>query len=165
MLKRVCQLQRCAREAALSPFVLVVLSAFNLWTASAAEKFEPGLAATFTALDGDKVNATDTAVLPNAWLYVPAGKSPTPFIPPGKFSAEWNGFIASEIRDNYTFQAELNGALKLEINGAAVLEAAAAGTNTAPTKPVRLNKGTNTFKLHFTSPAQGDAFIRLTWSS
>lgn len=149
----------------IAPLACFAVACFGATGAVAADHLEPGLAVTFTALDGDKVNATDTAVLPNAWLYVPAGKSPTPFIPPGKFSAEWNGFIASEIRDNYTFQAELNGAMKLEINGAAVLEAAAAGTNTAPTKPVRLNKGTNTFKLHFTSPAQGDAFIRLTWSS
>src|SRR6185503_1513035 len=98
-------------------------------------------------------------------LCVPAGKPPTPFLPGGKFSADWVGFISSEIRDNYTFQADLNGDLKVEINGAVVWEAGAKGTNTRPGKPVRLNKGTNGFKVHFTSPSAGDALVRLNWSS
>ncbi|PYK97141.1 MAG: hypothetical protein DME19_17305 [Verrucomicrobia bacterium] len=132
---------------------------------NAADKSEPGLAVAFTALDGDKAKATDVTVLPNVRLYVPAGKPPTPFLSAGKFSAEWAGFVSSEIRDNYTFQAELNGDLKLEINGAAVLEASAHETNTAPSKPVRLNKGTNAFRLYFTSPAEGAAFVRLFWST
>jgi len=108
---------------------------------------------------------SDVAVLPNVQLFVPAGKPPTPFLPGGKFSADWAGFISSEIRDNYTFQADLNGDLKLEINGAVVWEAGAKGTHTGPGKPVRLNKGTNSFKVHFTSPSEGDALVRLNWSS
>src|SRR5690242_10770016 len=149
----------------IAPLVCFTVACFGAAGAVAADQLEPGLTVTFVALNGDKADATDTTVLPNAWLYVPAGKSPTPFLPAGRFSAEWSGYIASEIRDNYTFQAELNGALKLEINGVAVLEAIAAGTNTEASKSVRLNKGTNAFKLHFTSPAQGDAFTRLSWSS
>jgi cbb3-type cytochrome oxidase cytochrome c subunit len=131
----------------------------------AAEKPEPGLAVTFTALDGNKATATDVTVSPNVWLYVPAGKPATPFLSGERFSADWTGFVSSEIRENYTFQAELSGELKLEINAIVVLEASAKGTNTAPSKPVRLNKGTNAFKVHFTSPTEGDASIRLFWST
>jgi cbb3-type cytochrome oxidase cytochrome c subunit len=131
----------------------------------AANQLEPGLAVTFATADSDQSKTSNIAVLPNVQLYVPAGKPPTPFLPGGKFSADWVGFIASEIRDNYTFQADLNGDLKLEINGAVVWEAGAKGASTGPGMPVRLNKGTNGFKVHFTSPSEGDALVRLNWSS
>src|SRR5213082_760615 len=145
--------------------VAVASVVFNLPAAHCADKPEPGLGVAFTALAGDPAKATDVTVLPNVWLYVPLGSAPTPFLPAGRFSAEWAGFVSSEIRDNYTFQAELNGGLKLEINGVVVWEASAKGTNAGPSKPVRLNKGANAFRLHYASPAEGDAFVRLLWSS
>ena len=120
---------------------------------------------TFTTMDGNKTNASDLAVLPDVCLYVGAGRPPTPFLPGARFSAVWSGFILSDLRDNYRFKAELNGEARLEINGAVALEVSGNGTATEPGKPVRLNKGTNSFKLTFASPAQGDAFIRLFWSS
>ena len=138
---------------------------FALHQARALNQLEPGLAITFTTADSGPPKTSDVTVLPNVQLYVPADTPPTPFLPGGRFSADWVGFISSEIRDNYTLQADLNGVLKLEINGAPVWEVGAKGTNTGPGKPVRLNKGTNSFKVHFTSPSQGDAWIRLNWSS
>ena len=165
MRKRLCQPHQKGLRTAFFLAVAVASVVFNLPTAHAADKPEPGLVVTFAALAGDTVKATDVTVLPNVWLYVPVGKPPTPFLPAGKFSVEWAGFVSSEIRDNYTFQAELNGTLKLEINGAAALDVSVKATNTAPSKPVRLNKGTNAFRLHYTSPAEGDAFVRLLWSS
>ena len=165
MCKRLCQTHQNGLKTTLFLFVAVASGAFNLPTAHAADKSEPGLAVRFTALGDGQAKAVDTTVLANVWLYVSAGKPPTPFLPAGKFSAEWTGFISSEIRDNYTFQAELTGNLKLEINDAVVWEASAKGTNAGPSKPVRLNKGANAFRLHYTSPAEGDAFVRLLWSS
>jgi len=97
-----------------------LLTFFAVNQTRAANPLEPGLAATFTTADTSQPITSDVAVLPNIQLYVPAGQPPTPFLPGGQFSADWIGFISSEIRDNYTFQAELNGDLKLEINGAAV---------------------------------------------
>lgn len=147
---------------------LVVLGGSSALFAQAGKpsaKPEAGLMVTFTTMDGDKTKTSDLAVLPNVWLYVGAGKPPTPFLPGGKFSAVWTGFISSELRDNYSFKAELNGEAILEINGAVALEVSGRGTPTEPGKPARLNKGTNAFKLTFTSPARGDAFIRLFWSS
>src|SRR5437879_3382253 len=165
MRKRFCQPYRNRLRTALLLSNAVAWGVFNLRTTHAAGNPEPGLAVTFTALDGDKARANDVIVLPNVRLFVPAGRAPTPFLPAGKFSSEWTGFVSSEIRDNYTFQAELNGTLKLEINGAVVWEASAKGTNAGPSKPVRLNKGTNAFTLHYASPSEGDAFVRLFWSS
>ena len=43
-----------------------------------------GFAVTFTAADN---KTSDQMVLPNLWLYVEAGKPPTPFLAPGKFTA------------------------------------------------------------------------------
>ena len=126
-------------------------------------RLEPGLVVTFSSLNSGV--ADDVDVFPNAAIYVPAGGFETPFLPAGRFSSEWNGFVSVELRDNYTFQAELSGAIKLEINGVLVLEATANGINSEPSKPVRLNKGTNAFKLHFTGPPEGDSFFRLLWSS
>jgi cytochrome c553 len=145
-------------------FLLAWAMTFSLFCQMrAANQLEPGLAVTLTTTDNDGAKAIDAAVLPNVQLYIPAGKPPSPFLPGGKFSAHWVGFISSEIRDNYTFQAELNGELKLEINGVVVLQANAGGANTS--KPVRLNKGTNGFRVEFTSPGEGDAWLRLYWSS
>ncbi len=121
-----------------------------------AAKPEPGLVVTYSA-----GGATDTALVPNALLYVTAGQPVSPFVPAGKFTADWSGFISADLRGDYAFLAEAGGEVKLEINGATVLDA----SNKAgePGKPVRLNKGTNAFKLTCASPAQGDAFLRLRW--
>src|SRR5437899_2946972 len=162
-----CQRIRQVRPGNLrAAFVLAGLMAFfALHQARALNQLEPGLAITFTTADSGPPKTSDVTVLPNVQLYVPADTPPTPFLPGGRFSADWVGFISSEIRDNYTFQADLNGDLKLEINGAPVWEAAAKGTNAGPGKPVRINKGTNAFKVRFASPSEGDAWVQLDWSS
>ncbi len=125
-----------------------------------AGKPEPGLVVTYSA--GDK---TDTAVAPNVWLFVPSGQPATPFLSAGKFTAAWTGSILADLRGDFLFRAELNGALKLELNGNVVLDASGDGTkSTEPTKPIRLNKGANALKATFTSTASGDAMLRLQWS-
>ena len=122
-------------------------------------KLQPGLAVTFTV-----AGQRDVAIVPGVALYVEAGRSPTPFLPGGRFTAEWNGAINAELRSDFSFQADLNGTLKVEINGAPALEASGTGGATPLTKPVRLNKGTNSFKATFTAPDKGDAFVRLSWT-
>lgn len=136
------------------------------WTAVegellAANPAEAGLAVRFAA-EGAKLS--DTMVAPNVWLFVEAGKSPTPFLPGGRFTAVWEGAISAELRGNYSFQADLNGGLKVEINGAVALEAAGTGGATPLSKPIQLNKGANAFKATFVSPEKGDALVRLSWA-
>ncbi len=129
-------------------------------TARAAEPRPPsGLAVTFNV--GDQ---TDITTAPAVALYVEAGKSPTPFLSGGKFTATWDGAVNADLRGNFSFEAELNGSLKVEINGAVILQASGTGGASAVTKPVQLNKGANPFKATFTSPAGGDAFVRLAWT-
>ena len=123
-------------------------------------KTEPGLALTYT------VGAvSDTVSAPNAWLYVPAGQPPTPFLSAGKFTATFTGFISVDLRGDYLFKAETSGTVKVELGTNIVLEFTGDGKKASePTKPVRLGKGNNALKVTFTSPASGDAMLRLLWS-
>ena len=123
-------------------------------------KTEPGLALTYTV-----GAASDTVSAPNAWLYVPEGKPPTPFLSAGKFTATFSGFITADLRGDFLFKAEARGAVKVELGTNTILEFTGDGTKASePTKPIRLNKGNNALKVTFTSPASGDAMLRLLWS-
>ncbi len=123
-----------------------------------AQKPVPGLSVTYST--GEK---SAVATAQNVRLFVPEGQTPTPFLPSGKFTAVWNGFISADLRGDYSFQAELNGALKLMINGVAVLDVTGTNSVSAMSKPIRLSKGTNLFLATFTAPENGDASIRLNW--
>jgi len=127
----------------------------------AAEKAGPGLALTVTALDA-AAPAADSTTAPNVCLYIEAGKSPTPFLPAGRFSAMWEGYLNAELRSDLVFQAELSGGFKLEINGHVTFETSRSGGASALSAPVRLNKGPNPLKATFTSPPRGDAWVRLS---
>ena len=109
---------------------------------------------------------SDTFMLPDVALHVGAGEPVSPFVPPGKFTAVWEGHVSAELRGNFMFQAELRGTLKLEVNGQPVLEASdsGGGSKTPMSKPVGLSKGPNAIKATFTSPASGHAFLRLGWA-
>lgn len=122
---------------------------------------KPGAGLSIAYSGSDKT--VDVTAAPNVWLYVPAGKSPTPFLPGEKFTATFSGFLSVDLRGDYSFQAELNGHLKLEINGAVVLDANGTNSSAELSKLIRLGKGTNGFRAIFTSPARGDAFVRLLW--
>lgn len=123
-------------------------------------KTEPGLALTYTV-----GTASDTVSAPNVWLYVPAGQPPTPFLSAGKFTATWTGFITADLRGDFLFKVEANGAVKVELGTNTIIEFAGDGKKASdPTKPIRLGKGNNAFKVTFTSPASGDAMLRLLWS-
>src|ERR1043166_6390099 len=113
-----------------------------------APKPEPGLVVTYT-VNG----ASDLAVVPNVALFTVAGQPVTPFLPPGNFTATWEGWLSVDLRGDYQFAAELNGAVKIEANGAVVYESD--GMSAEPSKSVRLNKGTNAFKVSYTAPASG----------
>ena len=113
-------------------------------------------------LNGSTVS--DLSTVPNVWLYVGAGKSPTPFLPAGKFTTTWEGFLNAELRSTYLFQAVLNGSLEVEINGAVAIETESGGGASPLTKPVQLSKGPNPFRATFTSPVRGDALVRLGWT-
>lgn len=110
-------------------------------------------------------STTDHVVWPNAQLHVPAGDSASPFLPPGPFTATWSGLVAVELRSDYRFHIEGAGEVRLSLNGNEVLNGKLSPTNSLSSEPVRLTKGTNALLLTYTSPAQGDSFVRLYWSN
>ena len=71
---------------------------------SPAAEPQPGLALTWRV--GETTVAT---VVPNLWLYVPAGQSPSPFAPAGQFTATFEGFVNIDLRGDYSFHATGKG--------------------------------------------------------
>jgi mono/diheme cytochrome c family protein len=128
-----------------------------------AEGLRPGLQVIFQSTGPAPGAIAPTDRRPNLALAVPAGQAPTAFLAPGPFRAVWTGFISSELRGQYSFQADLSGALQLDINGKRLLDTEGTGGLTRESPPIRLNKGTNLLQAVFTSPAQGDALLRLHW--
>ena len=133
----------------LRPLLLALL----LLTGLRAAEPQAGLAVTFTAAGKSDVRSDRLLA-----LYVPAGQAPTPFLPAGPFVAKWEGRILSPVRGTFTFAAENSGGFKLSLNGQPLLDGATART-------ITLNQGENTLVAELPSAAQGDTFVRLTWSS
>jgi mono/diheme cytochrome c family protein len=130
--------------------------------ASASETLE-GVVVTYTS--SNRQSVSDFVATDHLSLFVPAGGPPTPFMPDGPFTASFDGFISVNLRDRYKFRAELNGSLKLKLNDRVVLEGSSEGASLETTESVRLNRGGNKLEVVYTSPEQGDALLRLFWSS
>jgi len=147
------------------PFAMRKLTAIVLTIAAlvSGQENKPatGLLVTFTA--GEK---TDVITTPNIMLYVPAGRPATPFLPPGRFTAVWEGALHIDLRGDYSFQAIGRGGMKLVVNNETLLDLPGISALGKPptTKIVRLNKGANAIKVTYKSPARGDAQLRLFWS-
>ncbi|MDP7011211.1 MAG: c-type cytochrome [Verrucomicrobiota bacterium] len=124
-------------------------------------KLRPGLAVTYQSGD-----ASALTVMPNFWLFVPVNQSPSPFLPVGRFTATFEGFVRVDLRGDYSFQVIGKGGVKLEVNNAVILDfKGITGVGpAATTKIIRLNKGVNSIKLTYASPSRGDAQLRLFWS-
>jgi mono/diheme cytochrome c family protein len=132
---------------------LLLLAAWA-WHAQAA-----GLIARF-----EQNGREDAMVLPNAALFVSAGQAPTRFLQPGAFGARLEGWVSVDLRAQYAFQMEISGEAELFVNGAPVLRHEGAGVSEL-SKPVRLNKGTNSLVLKFERKGEGDAQVRLFWKA
>lgn len=136
-----------------------VLFAFN-----SPAQTQPGVALTFTPVNGD-ASQSDTVIRSNVWLHVAKGETPSPFLAPGPFTAQWHGFLSVELRSIYTFQAEVNGSLQVVINAREILNVTGDGKMSEPGVRVRLNKGTNDVLVTYTPAATGDPHVRLFWTA
>ena len=72
-------------------FVLIFLAIAADYSLAA----EPQLGLALTWRVGE---ATVATVVPNLWLHVPAGQSPSPFVPAGRFTATFEGFVNIDLR-------------------------------------------------------------------
>ena len=144
--------------APLACLLACALPTRHLASPPAAATAAPQQGATLTFTAGGQAD-TRTARL--VALAVPAGQPATPFLPAGPFTARWDTSILSDLRAEFSFAAEVQGKVKVTLNGAVLLE----GSARVESPPVKLQKGANALTVEFTSPAQGDALLRLLWSS
>jgi mono/diheme cytochrome c family protein len=140
--------------------IAICIFASVIFTGAQVAEPQPGLVLTWQV--GEVKSST---VVPNLWLYVPAGKPPSPFVPPGRFTATFEGFVNIDLRGDYSFHATGKGGVKLEVNNAVLLDLKGmGGVAKTITKTVRLNKGANAIKVTYSSPSKGDAQLRIFWS-
>ncbi len=116
---------------------------------------EPGLAMSFDA------EVTDTPRVDQIALTVPAGMSPSVFMPARPFGASWRGSLVVPERDELTFSFEGTGTVSLVIDGKPVMSGALPLTAKAP---VTLAKGAHAIFASYRSPASGESRVRLMWS-
>ncbi len=125
---------------------------------------ELGLKVTFIPKNPLKSdNRRDVRVQRNLAVYVPKGESPTPFLGKGAFQAIFEGSLSAPIRSFYTFKSRHNGHVRLELNGKTIIEADDSSDEWIVGKRARLNKGDNSIRLVYESPAEGDAYFRVYW--
>src|SRR5687768_8952497 len=127
--------------------------------ADAKEQIVPGLTLQLEA--GGLRDLRDVRL---AALYVPEGTSPSPFLPPGPFTATWEGFISVDLATDCEFSAAGNGAITVTVADKPALQAKG-DFSTVEGKAIRLRKGRNKLLLKYESPPKGDAFVRLSWAS
>jgi cbb3-type cytochrome oxidase cytochrome c subunit len=96
-------------------------------------------------------------------LHVPKGGTPSPFIPTGPFTAEWNGWLNLDLRADYQFQARHAGAFSLEINGTTLFHTPQTSSLTDWSHPVRLKKGTNSVRVLLSRTNDSETSLRLLW--
>jgi cytochrome c2 len=109
-----------------------------------------------------KAGGEDTRVLPMVMLRVPEGRAATPFVEPGPFTATFTGSLNLAKRSRLVFSFEGNGKARLTVGDEVLLEVDG-DLSTKQNERKRLNKGAHPFVLEYSSPAKGDAAIRLYW--
>lgn len=134
-------------------------------TATAPAEETPGLALRFIASTAPLEAAADARRARFVAVNVPAGTSPTPFLPPGPFTARWEGYVRAELGDTYAFRAWGNGRVEVRVNGAVAIPRSPATLDPPAHPPVALKGGLNRLEVTYESPATGDALLRLEWSA
>lgn len=107
----------------------------------------------------------DHRVVRQAALHVAPGQPASPYLAPGPFRARWRGFLKLDLSEDLGFAFEGKGRVRLRVGGTEVFEASGPDLGAAGPKTVALTRGLNRFELEYTSPPDGEAMLRLTWSS
>lgn len=117
------------------------------------------------ALQLESPDAIDHLMVSNVFLYVAPQASPSPFLPPGPFTATWSGFVSIDLRGTYRFRADASHPFTLLINGETILPPPPPASPSDWSPPVRLRKGTNSLiaTLRRNSTEIGESRVRLEW--
>ncbi len=99
-----------------------------------------------------------------AATFVKAGTSPTPFLPPGRFLVQYDGYLRLRLRGDFDFEVVGDGTTVLKLNGETVIDTSAGKSKATG---VALLKGYNTIDLLYESPEDPsrNSFFRVYWSS
>lgn len=115
---------------------------------------------TLRLFQGKSDKPLDTRNVRLAALYVPEGQPPSVIVPPGPFTARFTGYLKVSLRGDFQFRLEAKGNARLLIN---TTEALKAENNLATSEMISLAKGYNKVDVEYTSPASGDAQVRVYW--
>ncbi len=118
----------------------------------------PGLTLRFYAKPGD-AKPLDARRIRLAALHVPKDSPPSPFLAAGPVHAKISGYIKNPLKGSYSFRLTGAGTMTLRINDKDVLK----GDAKAPVE-IELAKNYNRIEISYSSPANGDATLRLDWS-
>lgn len=144
----------------LLPLVAVVAaSSFLPLTARPdGDEKQPGFR--LTLANGDATDVTSARLVA---LYVPAGTRPSPFVPAGTFTATWQGDLTFELPEELTFSAEGRGKLVVKLKEQVLLDLSGDDFAKSPGKKVEVPGEPTPLTVSYQAPANGDAFVRLSW--
>lgn len=121
---------------------------------------ERGLVMTFDA------ETTDTVRVDQLALTVPDGAAPSVFVSGSRrgepFAVSWQGTLLVPERDEYVFSLEGAGTATLRVGGKVIATGELPLTGKAP---VALAKGAHAIFASYRAPREGEARVRLMWSS
>ena len=124
---------------------------------------QPGLLVRYKAA-GEMEGRSDVRTSRLAALHVSVGDPPTPFLDPGPFVAQWEGWL--EVADgagDYRFYYEGTGEIEMSLDGSVILQADGFGGQ-VNSEPVHLDEGSYELRVRYHSPQTGPAHMRLLWS-
>jgi len=125
-----------------------------------------GLTLTFEDLKGSgKRDFPDARISRLVALYVPHGALPSPFTSAGLFRATFEGDITVRLRTFARFFATGRGKLTLSIGGKPILASSGEDLSKITSEEIRLGKGKNHLIAIYEGPSDGEASLRLFWSS
>ncbi len=125
---------------------------------------QPGSAAG-VALKIEANGKTDVRASRLIALNVPAGTPATSFLRPDKFKATFSGDLTLRFRMENTFSAHGRGTLKVTVNDEVVFDGAGDDLSKVEGRLTKLKRGKNKIVAEYASPKDGDAVVRLMWSS
>ncbi|HEY1784870.1 MAG TPA: c-type cytochrome, partial [Pirellulales bacterium] len=99
-----------------------------------------------------------------AW-FVPRETAPAAFLRPGGFTAVAQGYLRTELKGKYRFSLAGNGVATLVVNDSTIFTDQHLTATGETSSDVPLPKGYCHLRLSYSSPSDGDAALRLLWSS
>ncbi len=105
---------------------------------------------------------THAAVAPGVKLHVPSGTAASPFLPPGRFTATWQGTLWPAMRGTHVLAADVSGELRVSLDDKVVLSSS--GGRQVQSRPLVLDRRSNKLVVSLRGGAGPDTSLRLSWA-